>query len=114
MTHSSDEHADDTTVNVEAARDRANFARNDRAEPDPTSYGGFAALATGRHRVPDSERDWVGFTSESSDLPGCLTWPYVLFGFVVVTVRYALLGLTWSVRRLWRALARRRDQGVDR
>jgi hypothetical protein len=91
-------------INVDAAGTLARAARHDGDKPDPRTYAGFARLSKGRERVPDSERDWVGLTSESDDLLGCLTWPYVLFGWTVVTARYIVLGLTWPFRRLWRAV----------
>ena len=96
--------AGDGEVNVDAAGGLAKAAKRDGAAPDPRTYGGFAVLSKGRQRVPDSEQQWVGMTSESDDLLGCITWPYVLFGWIVVTARYIVLAVTWPLRRLWRAV----------
>ena len=93
-----------TEVNIDAAGSLAKAARRDGEQPDPRTYAGFARLSKGRERVADSDHGWVGLTSESDDLLGCLTWPYVLFGWVVVTARYIVLGLTWPFWRLWRAI----------
>ena len=93
-----------TEVNIDAAGSLAKAARRDGEQPDPTTYAGFARLSKGRERVADSDHGWVGLTSESDDLLGCLTWPYVLCGWVVVTARDIVLGLTWPFRRVWRAI----------